>query len=190
MIEFFWSCNASEKFLKQITYIICNSFLFSDTWRYINLVIIERLIFRSSCHSGQYETTTVDWLVVNNDISRIPEITHAWLIVTNVYYRSFGKLIKSLPHLEDFKVLVVEGPSPIKVVKTSASSSPANGSSSCSSRFIKYSDYPSSMKELPLLMKIKELLQPSADGVIYLFFSDVDSTGNGNSKQLQFNYIL
>ena len=77
------------------------------------------------------------WLVLDNDMFRIAEITYTQLIAANVYYGSFGKLIESPPHLEDFEAPVVEGPSLAKVIETLVSSSPANGSSSRSFGFMK-----------------------------------------------------
>lgn len=71
----------------------------------------------------------VDWLALDNDISRIPEISHTQLIAANVYYGSIGKLIEGHFYFEDFEALVVEGFSLAKIVKISASSSSANGSS-------------------------------------------------------------
>lgn len=79
-----------------------------------------------------------NWLILDNDIFRIPEITHAWLIKANIHYWSFDKLIEGLSYLENFKAPVVEGFCPTKVVKTSVLSSSANSSSGCSFRFVKY----------------------------------------------------
>lgn len=59
---FFPSCNKSEKCLRQIAHITCNYFLYFNTWHYVNAVVVERLIFGSSHHFGQYKTTTADQL--------------------------------------------------------------------------------------------------------------------------------
>lgn len=61
-------------------------------------------------------------------MSRIPEITHARLVTANVYYKLFGKLIKSPPHLKYFKTPVFKGPLFEKVIETPASLSLANSS--------------------------------------------------------------
>lgn len=137
MTSFFWSRNESEKYLRQIAHIAYKCFLYFDARHYVNAIIVERLISRLSCHSGQYETITVKWLALDNDMFRIPEITHIWLIAANVHYRSFAELIKSPFHLEDFEVPVIDGFSPAKVIKTSASSFFANGSSGLSFGFVK-----------------------------------------------------
>ena len=190
MTEFFWSCDENEKCLRQIAYIIYNSFLYSHVRRYINAIIVERLFFKSSRHSGRYETSTANWLVLDNDTSRIPEITHAQLFTSDVHYKSLGELIEDLPSLKDFETLVVEDPSSAKVVKISASSSPTNRSNGRSSEFVKYSNCLGSVKRSPLLIKIEGPFQLLTAGVICLLFSDVGSVGNGNDEQLQFNYIL
>ena len=143
------------------------------------------LIFGSSCHFGQYETTTADGLALDNDMSRISEITHARLITANVHYRLFGKLIEDLPHLEDFEAPVMQGSSPAKVVKTLASSSPTKGFIGRSFGFLKCAGCPSSMKESPPLIEIEWPSQPLVDGVICLFPPlVVGSTSNGNGEQV------
>lgn len=137
-------------------------------------------------------------LALDNDMFKILEITHVWLIAANVYYRSFAKLIKSPFHFEDFEVPVIDGFSPAKVIKTSASSFFANSSSGLSFGFMKCSPYlkatqaPTSgfVKKLSPLMKIKGPLQPSVDGIIYPFPFVVGSSCNGNSEQFQFDYIF
>lgn len=97
-----------------------------------------------------------NWLAMNNDISRIPEITHARLVAANVHYRSFGKLIKGFSHFKNFAMPVVKGFSPTKVVKTSASSSPANGSSGYSFGFVKYTSCLGSVKKPSPLLEIEK----------------------------------
>ena len=195
---FFRSRDESEKCLRQIAHIACNYFSYSDARRYVNAVVVERLISGSSRHSGQYETTTTDWLALNNDMSRILEITHSWLVPVNVYYGSFGKLIEGPPHLEDFEALVVEGSSPAKVVKTSASSSPANSSSGRSFGFVKCpprlkaTQAPTSsfVKKPPPLIEIEGPAQLLVDGIICSLPFVVGSAGNGNGEQFQFYCIL
>lgn len=159
---------------------------------------MEYLIFGSSFHSGQYETITANWLSLDNNISRIPKITHTWLVAANVHYGLFGKLIESLPHLEDFEAPIVKGSSPVKVVKTSASLSPANNSSSCFFGFVKCflclkaTQVPTSGSvkgSLPLI-EIKRPLQPLVDGTICPLPSIIGFAGDSNSEQSQFNCIL
>lgn len=102
------------------------AFFYFDVRRYINALIVERLISRLSRNSGQYKTTTTDRLALDNDMSRIPKITHARLVAANVYYRSFGKLFEGLLYFEDFEAPIVKDPSSAKVVEMLASSSPLN----------------------------------------------------------------
>lgn len=94
----------------------------------------------------QYETTTIDWLTFDNNMSRILEITHVWLVTANIHYGSFGKLIEGPLYLEDFKTPVVESISSTKVIKILALSSSANGSNICSLEFVKCLGYLGSMK--------------------------------------------
>lgn len=156
------------------------------------------LIFGSSCHSGQYETITANWLALDNDISRIPKITHTWLVAANIHYGLFSKPIESLPHLEDFEAPIVKGSSPAKVIEMSTSLSPANNSSGCFFGFVKCSpclkatQVPTSgsVKGFPPLIEIKGPLQPLVDGTICPLLSIIGFTGNGNSEQSQFNCIL
>lgn len=131
-----------------------------------------------------------NWLVLNNDTSKILEITYAQLIVANIRYELFGKLIKGLSHLEDFKTLVVKGPSFTKIIETSTSSSFANGFSGRFFGFVKYSGFLGSVKRPFLLIKIEEPPQILANEVISLFLSYVGSTSNDNDEQLQFKYIF
>lgn len=198
MTGFFWSRNESEKCFRQIAHIAYNCFFYSDARRYVNAIFVERLISKSSCHSGQYERITAKWLAFNNDMFRIPKIPHAWLITANIYYGLFVELNKSSFYLEYFEVPVINGLSSVKVVKTSASSSFANGSSGFSFRFVKYppclkaTQVPTSgfVKRPSLLMEIKGPPQPLVDGIICPFPSVVDSACNGNSEQFQFDCIL
>lgn len=183
MTSFFWSCDKSEKCLRQIAHIACNCFLYSDNRHHINAVVVERLISKLSHYFGQYETATADWLVLDNNMSRISEITHAWLVPANVYYRSFGKLIEGLPHLKDFKAPIVKNSSPAKVVKILASSSSVNSFSGRSFGFVECPGCLSSVKEPPPLMEIERPPQPSINGVICPLFSIVNFVSNSNNEQ-------
>lgn len=176
--------------------------MYFDTQRYINVIIIKRLISALFCHFGRYEITLADWLALNNNVSKISKLTNARLVAANIYYRSFNKLIKSLLYLEDFKVPVVKVSSFVKDVKMSASSSPINGSSGHFFGFVKcsfcfkttqalpsslvyyvfYSDCLSSVKEMRLLIEIKDPSQPLVDGIIYPLLSVVSSANNSNSE--------
>lgn len=143
-------------------------------------------------------------------MSRILEITHAQLVASNMHYGSYGKLIESLPHLEDFEVLVVKGFFFANVVKTPVSLSPANGSHGYFFEFVKCflylkatqtpllsllcyvfcSDCPSSIKRLPLFIEIKKPPQLLVDGVVCLLFFVISFASNGNSEQFLFNCIF
>ena len=190
MTEFFWSIDESEKCFRQIAHIICNCFSFSNAQYYVNAIIVECLISKSFYYSRQYKITMANWLALDNNTSRILEITYTWLVTSNAHYWSFDKFIKGPPHFEDFKVLVVEVLPSTKVVETSASSSPANGSSSSFFGFVKCFSCFGSVKRPSFLIKIKKSSQSLADGVICLFSSNISFADNGNGKQFQFNYIF
>ena len=128
-------------------------------------------------------------------MSRILEITNAWLIVANDHYGLFGKLIKGPPHLENFEAPVVENLFLVKVVKMSALSSSTNVSSGHFFRFVKYlprlkatqAPMSGSMKGPFPLMEIKRPPQPLVDRIICPFSSVVGSAGDGNNEQSQFD---
>lgn len=143
-------------------------------------------------------------------MSRILEITHAQLVASNIYHGSYGKLIESLLHLEDFKVPVVEGFFFANVVKTPVSLSPTNSSCNCFFGFMKCFPYlkatqtpllsllcyvlcsgcPGSIKRLPFFMKIKRPSQLLVDRVVCLLFFIICFASNGNSEQFPFDCIL
>lgn len=171
---------------------------------------MERLISKSSRYFGQYETTTTDWLALDNDMFKITEITHARFIVANIYYGLFGKLIEGLSQFKGIETPVFESPPPTKVVETPASSSLANGFCSRFFGFIKCLPYlkatqaplsslvcrvPCSshsgfVKKLSPFIDIKGPPQLLVDRVVCPLFFIVGFTGNGNGKQFQFNCIL
>lgn len=94
----------------------------------------------------------MDWLVLDNDIFRILEITYAQLVTTNIYYRTFGKLIKDLFYLENFEVPVVEGFFLTKVVKMPSLLFFTNGCLNRSFGFMKYSSCFKITQALSLLL--------------------------------------
>lgn len=184
--------------------------MYFDTWRYVNFVVVKHLISRSFCCFRQYKTTIADWLTFENDISRISEITHTWLIIVNIYYGLFSKLIEDLSHLQDFKALLIKGSSYAKVVKMPASLSPIKGSCSCFFMFMKYlpcfkttqasllslvycafySDYSVSMNIFSPFIEIERPPQLLVVGIICFFLFVVGSTDNSNGKEFEFNYIF
>lgn len=151
-----------------------------------------------------------DWLILENDISKIPEITHTQLIIANIYYRLFSKLIEDFSHLEDFKAPLVKGSFYAKVVKMPALLSPTKGSYSCFFRFMKYppcfkttqaslsslvhctfySSYSTSMNIFSPFIEIEEPPQLLVDGIICFFPFVVGSTSNSNDKEFEFDYIF
>lgn len=74
-------------------------------------------------------------------MSRIPEITHIWLIGANVYYGLLSEFIEILLYLEKFKALIIESSPFIKIVKMLASLSSADVSYGYIFRFKKYPPY-------------------------------------------------
>lgn len=143
---------------------------------------MKRLISGLSHYSEQYKNTTANWLAFNNDISKILEITHARLVAANVYYGSFGKIIESLPHLENFKVPVVEDPFAAKVGKTLASLSFANNSSGRFFGFVKCSGCPGYVKKPFFFMEIDRSPQSLVNKVICPLLSVVNSAGDRNGE--------
>lgn len=135
--RFFYYCNKNKKCLRQIAHITCNYFLYFDIWCYVNIIVIKRLISKSSNYFGQYNITIIDWIALNHNISRIPKITLTWLVIANIYYKSFSKFIKSTLYFEEYETLVITNPPSAKVVKMLATSSIVNGFFGHSFQFVK-----------------------------------------------------
>lgn len=117
-------------------------------------MIMEYLISKSSYYFGQYKINIIDWLMLNNDMSLILEITYAWLIVAKVFYELIGKLIKDFSHIENFKALVIQCPLFTKIVKTPTSLFLDNDSYSCFFGFVKFSPLLKVIQALSLLSVI------------------------------------
>lgn len=64
---------------------------------------------------------------MDNNISKILEITYTWLVAANIYYDLFDKLINSFFQLDNSKALIVKDTLFEKVVKKPAPLSLANG---------------------------------------------------------------
>lgn len=115
--------------------------MYFNARRYVNSIIVERLISRSSRHYKWCKIITIDWLALDNVIFKILDIIHTCFIAANVYYELFNKLIEGLSYLKNFKVLIVEDPTLVKVVKMPVLLSPANKFCGHFFEFVKFLSY-------------------------------------------------
>ena len=58
--------------------------------------MVERLLKKSSRHSGQYETTTADWAALDSGRTA-SDVSLARLAAANVHYGAFGELLEGPP---------------------------------------------------------------------------------------------
>lgn len=96
--RFFYMSPSSKKHLCQIAYFLTQSQICSNinTCKIVNEYVIHHLILYPLRPSCQYETTIADWVVVENFIYLLHDISQAQLSAAGVYLRLFDKILSSV----------------------------------------------------------------------------------------------